>query len=398
MIMRISALSKFESTLLAYIRKTYLPVRFLKHGGSSAFTEKDLYFFARGAADLSDAFTVSRQDLPKNYLNRKEYRSAYLLYFTLTNLVKVAKCLEEACRIIKLPPSTETIEVLDLGCGPATASLACSAFFAEHFPQTVFSFTGMDQNQEILKDAKVLFSQLGDQRHRLRLVHDAIHPGSLRRHLSGKTFDIIIAANVLNEMGGVHHQSALCQSLVDHYLKPNGVLIIVNPALQKTTRAFMELRDLLKASILSPCLHQKACPMRAFNKRDWCHFYLEWRCPEIIRKVDRLLGIKHDYLKMAYLILEKTPHPLPLPSGERVGGEGDLWRVVSSPLKSKGKCEFVLCGEGILRHISRLDKDRSETNCRFDRLKRGDIIRISHSVNRIGKSDPVDVVVTFNNP
>jgi SAM-dependent methyltransferase len=383
-----SLLSKFESTLLAYIRKSYLPVRFLKQGGASPFTDKDIHFFARGAADLSEAFTVSRRELPRNYLNRKEYRSAYLLYFTLTNMVKVMKCLEEACRIIKMPPSTETIEVLDLGCGPATASLACSAFFAERFPQVSLSITGIDQNQEILRDARALFTQLGDKRHALRLVHDIIHPGALRRHLKGKTFDVIIAANVLNEMGGVDRQHALCQLLIDHYLKPNGVFIVVDPALQKTTRSLMEVRDLLRAAILSPCLHQKACPMRAFNKRDWCHFYLEWRCPEIIRKVDRLLGIKHDYLKMAYLIVQK-------PFGKNAQ-EGEFWRVVSSPLKSKGRCEFVLCGKGILRRISRLDKDRSENNLSFDRLKRGDIVRIALGVSRIGKSDVVDIVFSFN--
>ncbi len=51
-----------------------------------------------------------------------------------------------------LGPISRGEAVLDIGCGPGTASLACSAFFANR----PVSITGVDQNREILKDAKAL--------------------------------------------------------------------------------------------------------------------------------------------------------------------------------------------------------------------------------------------------
>ena len=378
----------FASVLLKYIKQTYLPERFRK-SGSEDFTEKDVHFFAMGAAELSDAFTSGRRELPKNYFNRKEARSAYLLYFTLTNFAKILKCLHECARVSAF--NSSDLDILDVGCGPGTAALACSSFFANR----PLSITGVDQNREILKDASALFSMIGGPHHSFLTINEEIRPASIGQRLKGKRFDIIIAANVLNEVGGVKEQLRLCQTMLDDYLKDNGVVIVVDPALQKTTRALMEVRDLLNAQILAPCLHQDPCPMRAQNRRDWCHFYLEWKCPEIIRKVDRLLEIRHDYLKMAYLILKKsTPPSSPLQKGSKI----DLWRVVSSPLRSKGKCEFVLCGDGRLKRICRLDRDRSDKNRVFDYVKRGDLIQISGNADRISRNDSLTIAFPFNSP
>ena len=375
-----------EPTLLKYIKQTYLPERFRK-SGSQDFTEKDLHFFATGAAELSEAFTSGRKELPKNYFNRKETRSAYLLYFTLTNFSKVLKCLRECARVAPFDP--QSLNILDIGCGPGTASLACSSFFADR----PVSITAIDQNREILKDANALFSMVRRPDHSFLTIHEEVRPSSIAQRLRGKRFDLIIAANVVNEIGGTGEQLRFCQSLLNHHLSDAGTMIVVDPALQRTTRDLMEVRDSLNAKILAPCLHQSPCPMRAQNRRDWCHFYLEWNCPEIIRKVDRLLEIRHDYLKMAYLILKKhSPSPQPSPTG----GGGDLWRVVSSPLNSNGKREFVLCGSEKLERIVRLDRDRSSANSNYDRIRRGDIINLEKGAVRISKNNSISVAVPFN--
>ena len=397
----------FESTLLRYIKETFLPQRFHRSQSAFDFNEKDVRFFANGAAQLSQAFTSGRRLLPKNYFNKKEYRSAYLLYFTLTNFAKVIKCLDETARLVDpqarrpagesvgppvpdTSPSSSGINVLDVGCGPGTASLACSSFFSKRLPATPLSITAIDQNREILRDARALLSLNAPPHHTTRVAQEMIGPRFPGRSLKGKSFDLIIAANFLNEIGSVREQVELCQTLTDRYLNPRGILIVLDPALQKTTRALMEVRDLLHANILSPCLHQQPCPMLAHNRRDWCHFYLEWNCPRTIRKVDHLLGIKHDYLKMAYLIAQKSDPA----QDER--NHVNLWRVVSSPLKSKGRCEFVLCGQGCLRRISRLDRDRSDLNAKFDMIKRGDIIRIGDCIARLSKDDSLEIRVPFN--
>jgi hypothetical protein len=155
---------------------------------------------------------------------------------------------------------------------------------------------------------------------------------------------------------------------------------VMEPALQETTRDLMQVRDDLLARgsgvVLAPCLHQEACPMLAANKRDWCHTYLEWERPAWIEKIDRLAGIRKDYLKCSYLILGK---------GEILGSSHDTWRVVSGHLNSRGKSELLLCGPGGLPGLfrtTRLDRDRSEANRVFDEVQRGDLIQMP-KVSRI---------------
>ena len=46
-------------------------------------------------------------------------------------------------------------------------------------------------------------------------------------------------------------------------------------------------------------------------------------------------------------------------------------------MKEKGKLKFFLCGKRGRVQVERLDRDRSESNAIFDRLKRGEIIEIS---------------------
>lgn len=382
--------------MLKYIKETYLPDRFRRSARDSSFTSKDIYLFSKGAADLSDAFTGGRRELPKNYFNKKENRSAYLLYFTLTNFAKTIKCLDEAFG--NAAPVKKDLKILDLGCGPATSAIACSEYFAGKWPGVGISIQGVDQNREILNDARHLFRLLGRPGHRFDARLENIRPENISKKTKDLRFDLIIAANLLNELGDVETQFELSRRLIDRCLDEQGTFIIIDPALRKTTRQVMELRNILLETmpdiqVTGPCTHCSPCPMLSFNRRDWCHFYLEWKCPEIIRNVDKLLEIRHDYLKMAYLVFKKSPPPRPSPTK---GEEKDAWRVVSSPLRSKGKVELVLCGEGRLRRITRLDKDRSEKNYTFDRIKRGDLIVPEKHKDRIEKNAVITISGPFN--
>lgn len=376
---------QLETLLLDYIKQTYLPKRYGKIRPDAGFTPQDLKFFAKGAGELSDSFTSERKRLPKNYFNKKENRSAYLLYFTLTNFAKMIKCLDEAFKHQATIHSD--YKILDVGCGPGTASLACSDFFSHRFPDTRLNILGMDQNIEIVKDARRLFKMLGGAKHTFEAYSETLNPRMISALKKHGLFDMIVLANVLNELGGTMDQYKFCLSLIKQCLKPGGIIIILDPALRLTTRTLMEIRDLFLINhpdleILSPCPHQDPCPMLSQNKRDWCHFYLEWHSPNVIREVDRLLGIKHDYLKMAYLIikLKADSHSTSRPPIA-------LWRVVSSPLRSKGKMEFVLCGMGCLRRIRRLDRDRKVSNKIFDYVKRGDLVSLTKET-QIKLSEP----------
>ena len=195
---------------------------------------------------------------------------------------------------------------------------------------------------------------------------------NLAQALRRETFDLIVAMNVLNEFGDVPSRARLVQSLLQRHLTANGVLILIEPGLQRATRELMELRDLLMGSvhILAPCLHHDACPMLRHSGRDWCHFYLDWDRPKIIADLDRLIGNKKEYLKFSYLILTDD---------RRQATDEGSYRVVSAPLRSKGKMELLLCpAEGNdtsrLHRITRFDKDRAPANADLDRVTRGDMV------------------------
>lgn len=358
----IAFLQKLEETIRVYLKETYLPPHRAKTPG---WTEHDLKFFSRGVDLLSTAYTEGRRQIPKNYLNKKEYRSAYILYFLLINAAKVWHTLVQ---VENQFPRKGKLRILDLGAGPGTAALACSRFFGDR-PIEVL---GVEQNKSISKDARELWKRFcSDSKHSFYIQSVILHPNNISSLLRGKQFDLCIAANFLSELP-FRDQFRLAATV----LNASKTAVFIEPALQKTTHALMRLRDSLLADrrgeVIAPCLHQKNCPMLKANRRDWCHFYIEWKCPQLIRKVDAQVGNRHDYLKMAYMIFGNRPR----------GNDGEkIWRVVSSPLISKGKREFLLCGNnGHLEKVARLNKHKSPENSAFDGMKRGDIVSGSNNL------------------
>jgi ribosomal protein RSM22 (predicted rRNA methylase) len=397
----IAVRDSFLRTLLSYIKNTYLPEKRHNPKYPDRFTSGDLHFFAPAVADLSALFTFDRSARHANYFNSKEARSSYLLYFLIPNMLKVEWILKQQ-RVAELFVNEPEVRIADIGCGPCTGLLAASQYWQQHAPQQKLNCVGVDQNAASLKDGATLLKKLTPAASAAQLTTHAanITTSELRKKLGKQKFHVLILANVLNEFGGMEERYKFVRMLVETHLEPNGRLIIVEPALQRATRDLMLLRDQLVspppkgegrgegaapiAQVLAPCLHQALCPMRAHNPRDWCHTYINWERPQIIADLDMLIGNKKDYLKMSYMVMASLSHK------ERVGvrgkplnmlpsppplGEG-IWRVVSAPMKSKGKLEILFCGQksGKLLRVTRQDKDRSPKNVALDTLQRGDIV------------------------
>jgi len=128
--------------------------------------------------------------------------------------------------------------------------------------------------------------------------------------------------------------------------------------------------------------------MLAANDRDWCHFYIDWKCPEYLSELDRLSGMNHKHLKMSYFVFTRESRV--------TSHESRKWRVVSSPLVSKGKRELMLCGEnGKLMKAARLDRDASDKNADLARAKRGDIVRCGYK-KRISMDDSLSIEIPWD--
>ncbi|MBI4239213.1 MAG: hypothetical protein HY696_12470 [Deltaproteobacteria bacterium] len=394
-----SSIPDLETFLCRYVKAQYFP----RHARTPEFTASDVQFFARGVAEVSQAFTVDRASLPRNYFNRKEFRSGYLLYFVLSNYPKAWQCLQQIAAQTRFA-GRSPVRILDLGSGPGTASLAAIDYWKMHAPTSPLSLLAVDQNAEILGDARRLCTTRAHSIVTYKTLTTTLTRKNLASALRHERYDIIFLMNVLNELGDIEERQRIVTALCHHHLTPDGVLIIIEPGLQRTTRDLMGLRDALFVTekpdqpledvspfhILAPCLHQDICPMRAHNARDWCHFALRWSRPKLIADLDRLIGNNKEDLKWSYLILSNTPPKIP----------ANIYRVVSSPLRSKGKIELLLCPAtghhtNRLRRIVRLDKDRAPGNTDLDRIQRGDVVTCGAEDRLTASGQPFRRVIPF---
>jgi hypothetical protein len=167
-----------------------------------------------------------------------------------------------------------------------------------------------------------------------------------------------------------------------------GAVLLIEPALRETGRALLEVRDqVLRGGrwvAAAPCLTQRACPALA-HPRDWCTAQHAWEPPLHITQLAAELGLRADEeLAYAPLVLTRavaTPPP-------------EVWRVVGVPPPEKGKKRLFVCSDQGRMAVGRLDRDGSPANADFDRLGRGDLVKLGPAATkgdglRIGRDGEV---------
>jgi ribosomal protein RSM22 (predicted rRNA methylase) len=175
--------------------------------------------------------------------------------------------------------------------------------------------------------------------------------------VSGR-FDLIVSAHLLNELserldldGRARLVAGWCRDL----LEPDGTCIVIEPALRDTSRALLGVRDRLLAAglrVAAPCFSQTVCPALQ-RERDWCHDSAE------------VLVAGRSRVDFSYLVLRRSAAAEVDPS---------RYRVVSDPIKDKGRLRFFICGATGRLELVRLDRARSAANQALDRAHRGDIV------------------------
>lgn len=323
---------------------------------------------------LSKLLTRDRSELPAAYLNDAALRKAYQTYFLPPNRAKIRLALTE----LSLHPQgvlrKDRLRILDLGSGPGTAVLGMIDHFSQQDHQPFLEFIAQDQVAGNLKEAERLFSDLqqGYAAATLTTIHSTID--KVEAGLNGQ-YDIITLSNLLNELytqdaAKLSRRTEFLAHLLRTFLAPDGSCILVEPALQGTSRDLLLVRDALGEqgfTVYAPCPRQGPCPA-LLNPKDWCHEDIPWEAPPLIRALDKLTGLRKDALKFSYLVLRRDGLSL----SEVYGAEA--CRVVSEPLVSKGKAEYYVCGGAGRKLVTRLDKDRSPQNQAYSGLRRGDIV------------------------
>lgn len=207
--------------------------------------------------------------------------------------------------------------VWDLGGGPGVLTAAASALM----PEATFDLSDLRPEALAWAEARLrpLGVRLNTKRQRLPTLPDG-------------TPDLVILGHVLNELHEWDQTDLL--EAIKARLSPRGRILILEPALQATTRRLMELRDSLREApyaILAPCPCADRCPMLALE-RQWCVAEMPWQPPAWFRDLDTAAGLDRRALSFAYLLVQKNGI-----------AHAPAARIVGVPRPQKGKVERWMC-------------------------------------------------------
>lgn len=335
-----------------------------------------------GVRQLSLGLTRERSLAGARYMDDPRLLGAYLLFYWPISYGQARQALGE------LPSRPRA--ALDLGSGPGPVGFAAlDAGAAE--------LTCADRSKAALSLARELAAEAEEA-----LATREWDPSRPSRLPDGR-FDLVTMGHLLNELfKGAPDATARRAALVEQALsalKPGGTVLVIEPALRETSRALLEVRDVLVEkgfAVRAPCLFRGRCPA-LLKESDWCHAERTWRMPRLVEELARLAGLHKDALKMSYLALA--------PKGEawRELPPGRLFRIVSEPLEGKGRQRYVGCGPEGRMGVALQEKHRAEGNEVFFRLRRGDVIAIGDTEQKgdglaLGEGSEVRVVAPAGRP
>jgi len=304
------------------------------------------------------------------------HSEAYFAYNFPANLMK-AKAVAQ--QLIDIYPDIlahqDDINICDIGCGEGAGMLGIY-YSLDNFER--IRFTGFDTSLIMLKKCKKMmqFIKKNDTRISFRLVRQDLSHGLLKKKTN--KYNIIILINSLAEM---FTDKNIPVNFIERLLKScsdDGIIIVIEPATKVLSRRLMLLRDRIidqgKAQVLLPCLHAEECPLIDIRQqKDWCHQSITWHAPEYMKILNQGLNREIDRLKFSYLVIAQKGA-----LKKRV----NAYFVISSRLREKGKQRCYLCTRKGRIELVRLQRDRSQTNKTFDKIRKGDLIMLDNIIQK----------------
>ena len=327
----------------------------------------------RGIMGLSEAYNSGRPPGTPGPLDQL----ASLVFFTLADTPKAALPLGELALSQELEPADtqQPMRVLDVGAGCGGMTLGLLGLMNALDLRSDVAVTAVDSNARSLE----LLAMTLDEARQAGALGRELTLDTRRQDLTrgldgGEQVDLVLVGNLLNELPSKKRLPLVRRLL--QCLRPGGHLLVVEPALKPTARDLHSLRDELMAeggtSIFGPCTRSGPCPALC-SDRDWCIEKRAWRPPTVLQRLIHASGLRRQSATFAYLSLNRH--------GATAGGSrAGAWRVVSKPLRSKGKRELYLCGPEGRALVTRLNRHRSSSNIPLERLRRGHLAWLDGAV------------------
>jgi ribosomal protein RSM22 (predicted rRNA methylase) len=285
----------------------------------------------KAAAELGRDYHQAAADR-KARIDSRAARIAYLVT-RMPAIFQVNQLLD--AQLAELCPGIDIRSVLDLGCGPGTATLAAGQTFA---PQ---AGTLIDRDPQWLEVGRRLIA--ASDRHLAaasRFVSsDLSRPDGLDEH------DLVIISYTLGEMVPESAKTLVQRA----WAMARRALVIVEPGTPRGFAAIIAARELLiaaQANIVAPCTHTARCPLAA---SDWCHFDT---------RVERTR--RHQRVKAGTLPFEVEKFSYVIAARQRPAVPEQAARIIRHPLKRSGHVILDLCtSEGTAQRVvvSRRDQE-----------------------------------------
>lgn len=316
---------------------------------------------AAEVSNLSRSF--AERSLDSSYMDRSESREAYGAYYGEVSHAKGVALGEEILR--RGDPSLfrkDRLRMLDLGAGTGDFGRGVAESLLSATPLSL-SLHFVDRSQEALAAAV-----RGRDHSRLSLTFSRSALPK-ERSFPFDAYDIVTMANCLAENESQLEGFAdLLEDLV-RLILPGGLLLLVEPADRRSSRALLTLGDDLLSRhlplhLLAPCPGGRASPCPALmHSEDWCHEDRPADFSEGLLKTAKLVGHVKDSLKMTYLLFGRGGTP-PAPS----------LRLVSPLHKEKGLFFGDFCDGKVWWRIRLLTRNRGDLTRSFTRLHRGESV------------------------
>lgn len=319
---------------------------------------------------LSDLFTTERPQKFADYAADALERAAYGLFFFPQTYARAQFPLDEALRLRGWRPEGDAVRVLDLGAGTGGTLWGVVDRLRREFPDRRIVAEAIDHSAAALGT--------------LGRIGEAVFPGvarstrtgDLTRSLAlwhqGEAWDLITVGFAFNEAFAAasdDEAAAWLQGLLGR-LRPGGLLLVLEPALQLTVHRLERMRGRLVAAgahVAGPCLHAAACPMA--GGKLWCHEVRRWTPPESLLALNRRLHREVEVVKFSYLLLAERPLERPQPGA---------FRFVSALTEAKGRLRAMGCfDDGALREVEVQTRTLTKADQkRFYAWERGDVAAV----------------------
>ncbi len=335
---------------------------------------KELSAYEKRIADLRKQMVMLSDNYTRSLVTDSKYADAY---FTLNFPLNFMKSYFVTNRLINLFEnlvSKNQMTILDLGCGEGGGMFGLFYALNDSQPNCSFTMTGVDISNRSNDRCRRLYDHLSKKFHNMAMQLITQSANSFIKK-TNKIYDFVIISNALIE---IFQSDTIPPNALNDILSltsEDGILLIIEPALKKTTRRLMLLHDNItndSSRILLPCLTNYPCPLLP-KKHEWCHQSIQWTPPDYLQYINQSLYRKIEYLKFAYLVVSKHKYPLI---------NADLYPVISRLYKEKGRKRCFICSKTGIVELMRLNRDQNSSNHDFDHFSIGDIIKIEN-VSRI---------------